>query len=121
MSILNSKFLTPFLVVLLGWMLFATVSIEVKKNEIKKKEANIKSEIADIERNNSSLERDIKNFENPAFLEKEARLRLNYKAPDENVVFVYLDTNEHKSSSAEEFSPKHLSDYRKWWRWLLGY
>src|SRR3989344_1542622 len=104
MNIINSKILTVPLLFLSVWILFSVISVEMKKDEIKKEEANIESKMTSIKRDNASLEKYIKNFENPEFLEKEARLRLNYKASGEEVAFVHRDTNSQKSSSSEEFS-----------------
>ena len=121
MGILNSKIFTALLSVLSVWILFSVISAEVEKDEVKKKETAIESKINSKKQDNESLERDIKNFENQEFLEKEARLRLNYKASGEEVVFVHRDLNSQKASSSEEYSPENLSNYQKWWYYLLGY
>lgn len=120
MFFVNSKILTVLLSVLSVWILFSVISVELEKDEVKKEEANIEAKIINIERESASLERYIKNFDNPDFLEKEARLRLNYKAPGEEVVFVYRDLNAPNASSSERFYQKDLLDYKKWWHWLLG-
>jgi len=120
MNLLNSKILTIPLAFLSVWILFSVISVEIEKDEIKKEEANIESKIINIERDNVSIERYIKNFENPEFLEKEARIRLNYKASGEEVVFVHRDANSQKASSSEGFS-EEPPNYKKWWNWLLGY
>jgi len=120
MNPLNSKILTVPLAFLSVWIFFLVISVEIEKDEVKKEEANIESKIINVERDNASLERFIKNFDNPEFLEKEARLRLNYKALGEEVVFVHRDLNPKKASSAEETSPEDMSNYKKWWNWLLG-
>src|SRR3989344_1810064 len=103
MNFLNSKILTVPLAFLSVWILFSVISVDIKKDEIKKEEANIESKITAIKRDNAFLERYIKNFENPEFLEKEARLRLNYKVLGEEVVFVYRDTNSQISSRSGGF------------------
>ena len=92
----------------------------MEKDQVKKEEANIESKIAGIKRDNASIEKYIKNFENPEFLEKEARLRLNYKALGEEVVFVYRDANPQKASASEDTSSKNLPNYKKLWHWLTG-
>src|SRR3989344_6096212 len=77
-----------------------------------------------IKRDNASLEGYIKNFKNPEFLEKEARLRLNYKASGEEVVFVHRDINSQKASSSGTGPSQRTEEppnYKKWWHWLLGF
>jgi len=118
MNLLNSKILTVPLLFVSVWILFSVISIETEKDKIKKEEANIEHKITNIRQDNASLEKYIKNFENPEFLEKEARLRLNYKALGEEVVFVHRDANFQKASLSEEFS-EDLPSYKKWWNWLM--
>lgn len=120
MFFVNSKILTVLLSVLSVWILFSVISVELEKDEVKKEEANIEAKIINIEWESASLERYIKNFDNPDFLEKEARLRLNYKAPGEEVVFVHRDPDSQKASSAEKFSGEDLPNYKKWLHYLLG-
>ena len=121
MFFLNSKILTILLSVLSVWMLLSVISVEVEKNAVKKKEAAVEAKMADIKRDNDLLEKQIKNFENQGFLEKEARLRLNYKMSGEEVVFVHRDLNSQKVSSSEEFSPENMLNYKKWFYYLLGF
>lgn len=91
------------------------------KDEVKKEERNIEMKINNVSRDNEQLERFIDNLDNPKFLEKEVRLRLNYKALNEKVVFVHRDLNPRKSSATEDFSVENLPNYKKWWYYLLGY
>jgi len=121
MNFLNSKILTVLLSALSVWILFSVVSAEIEKREIKKEEASIESKMTDIKRDNESLENHIKDFENPEFLKKEARLRFNYKALGEEVVFIHRDTNSQKASSSQELTPENLPSYKKWWYWLVGF
>ena len=119
MNLLNSKILTVPLAFLSVWILFSVISVEIEKDEVKKEEANIESKIINVERDNASLERFIKNFDNPEFLEKEARLRFNYKALGEEAVFVHRDVNSQKASSSQDASSDDLPNYKKWWNWLF--
>lgn len=121
MSFLNSKIFTVPLLALTVWILFSVMSAEVEKNEIKKEETVVENKITDVKLDNELLGRYIKSFKNPDFLEKEARIRLNYKAFGEEVVFVHRNLNLQKSSSAEELSPEDLPNYKKWWHYLLSY
>ena len=121
MNFLNSKILTILLSFLSVWTLFSVISVEVEKEQVKKEEASIEAKMANVVRDKKLLEKYIKNFENPGFLEKEARLRLNYKAFGEEVVFVYRDANSQKASSSQDTSTENLPNYKKWRQWLLGF
>lgn len=118
MNLLNSKILTILLSTFSIWILFSVISVVVEKGGVKKEEAVIESKIDDIKQDNELLERYVKNFENPDFIEKEARLRLNYKKQGEKVIFVYQDLTSDAASSSDKFLLKNLSDYKKLWHWL---
>jgi len=121
MNFLNSKVFTVLVGASLVWILFSVISLEIDKDEVKEGERNVKAKIDDTIHNNESLERFVKYFDSPLFLEKEARLRLNYKAPGEEVVFVHRDLNSKKTSSVDEILEDNLPNYKKWWYYLLGY
>src|SRR5512135_1252991 len=46
-----------------------------------------------LEQNNDRIIRDIEAAKDPAYLERLARIRLNWQRPDETVVFVYKNEN----------------------------
>ena len=117
---INSRFFTGIVSLFLVWMLFSTVSVELEKDEAKREVKNMESKIEEIKKNNQILEKLINNFDNPVFLEREARSRLNYKGQGEEVVFVYRDSTPSTASSSEKFSLDNLPNYKKWWHWLLA-
>lgn len=121
MFFLNSKILTALLSIFSVWILFSVISVEIEKGEARKEETALEIKIIDTKKNNELLGKYIKNFENPDFIGKEARIRLNYKAFGEEVVFVHRDLNIQKTSSSEEFSKENLSNYKKWLYRLLGF
>jgi len=74
----------------------------------------LEAKISDVQRENNKLESVRGQYQNPAYLEKQARAKLNYKAPDETVVFVYPDDKKPGSSD----SGVSLPNWRKWVAWL---
>ena len=93
------------------WYDYRTVQTEVANSQ--KKYEEIKKSIADLEQLN-------KNSNQPAYLERLARLRLNYKKPDENVVFIYR--NQSNAETSPTASPPLLANQPAWWevvwQWL---
>lgn len=83
----------------------------------------MESRVADLERNNQFLASSSAYFGSDAYLERQARLKLNYKLPDEQVAFVYKDTSEKKLAPAEEFkaSLAAMPNWKKWWYYVLGH
>ena len=55
-----------------------------------------------------------------AYLERQARLKLNYKKPDEKVVFVYQNSNakvQNKNVETEKIlDSKLLVNLKEWWK-----
>lgn len=120
MWILNSKIFTGLISALSVWVLFSVISAEVEKDEVKKEVAAVENKITAVRQNNEILEKYIQSIKNPDFLEKEARLRLNYKAPGEEVVFVHREMNAKAASSGEEPPLDDVPSYKKLLHWLLG-
>ncbi len=119
MNFLNSKLFTVIPLALIVWILFSVISVEIEKDEVEREERSTEAKIKDISYDNEQLKRFLDNLTDPRFLEKEARLRLNYKAPDEEVIFVHRDVSSERSSFSDDFSANNLPNYKKWWYWLL--
>lgn len=77
----------------------------------------LKAKISSLENENSKLEKLKEFFNNPAFLERQAREKLNFKSPDEQVVFVYKNEGT-ASVSAEGVGSQ--SWYAKIWNKVRG-
>ena len=94
-----------------------------KIENLKIKLIDLEEKINSLENNNSLLERFLGYMSNQSFLEKEARLRLNYKVPGEEVVFVYPDDSAKTSSSSNNFEKQlaQMPNYIKWVYYLMGY
>lgn len=118
---LNSKIFTIPLLVLSLWMLLSVISLEAEKRELAKEVRNVEAKIDDTKRGSKSLEEFIKHFDNPLFIEKEARLRLNYKIAGEEVVFVHRDLDSKATSPSEEFFKGKFGVYKKWLSRLVNF
>jgi len=84
---------------------------------------NLNQKIAETERELSELKELGDYFRSSAYLEREARLKLNYKKPGENVVFVYrnqsLLQNPAGNGNSTKPSPT-LPNWQKWLKYLLA-
>ena len=120
MKILNSKLLTVGLLLLLAWLLISFLDMNSKKAVLNKELFGYSAKIEQVKKNNEELRQFISFFNIPGFLEREARIRLNYKAPDEQVVYVYRDERTPSPAAPSDFI-SNLPNYKKWWYYLLGY
>ncbi|OGM97028.1 MAG: hypothetical protein A2816_01315 [Candidatus Yanofskybacteria bacterium RIFCSPHIGHO2_01_FULL_39_44] len=120
--ILKSKWSSFVIIATLGWLSLSFVKIKMQASLVNKEAVILENKIADLEKDNNSIEKYLNYLNRPSFLKKEARLKLNYKLEGESVAFVYPDTNQTTSSSEEfyiQFS--RLPNYAKWIYYLLGY
>ena len=120
MKPLNSKWLLLFLIVVIGSMTFSLLTLNARRAEFKKIHSDFSQKVADAENSKNYLEKVAAYLKSPAFLEKEARLKFNYKLPDEEVVFVFRDPNP-KTETASVSWLSQAPNYKKWWYYVFGY
>lgn len=123
MKFIKSKVFTVLAGMFVLWLTLSSVNLRSQKKIIDKEVGNIESKIKDAQNYTAYLNKFSAYFKTPAFLEKEARLKLNYEAQGEEVVFIYKDKDTKKESgsiSFEELLDK-MPNYKKWWYYLLGY
>ena len=119
--ILNSKILSVILVGVLVWLGVSFLDVKFQERYIHDEVQNLQNKIEAAKKDNTNLEKNMANLQNPSFLEREAKLKLNYKKSDEQVVFVYRDTAPKKGSESFQSKLAGMKNYQKWWYWLIGY
>ena len=119
----RSKWLLILSAIILGWIIFIFIKIKLQENLVNEEVRELEAKIHSLERSNFDLEKFIVYLKNPSFLEKQARLKLNYKAPGEEVAFIYTDINSRAVSSAADLKKSFdtAPNYIKWWYYLIGY
>ena len=117
-SFFQSKITTVALSILCLWLLLVAVGAGTRHASTARELANVHGRIQSGERDNARLAQELERMKEPAWLALIARERLNYKKPDETVVFVY------KSDVSATIQPVVPQDdtpnWRKWLRWLQG-
>ena len=119
----NSKLMTFVLILLIIFLAHSVLNVKNQRDIVAKEIKSLKDTVANLQKINDSLNQSSSYFKSDAFLEKQARLQLNYKLPGEQVAFVYQDATAVKVSSSEPFNDilKTLPNYKKWFYYLLGY
>lgn len=92
------------------------------ENEMKK----LEEDAAKIKNDNLSLEDKIAYFKTQEFQESEAKKRLNYQKPEENVVIIKPspsteEPKEENISQPEAEKKEGLPNYKKWWNYFFKY
>ncbi len=122
-KVLNSKIFTALVGVIALWLTLSSINLSSQKNVVEREVKNVETKIKEVQNDTDYLNKLSDYFKTPAFLEKEARLKLNYKSQGEEVVFVYKDKNAKKVSDSISFEELlgRMSNYKKWFFYLLGY
>ncbi|TSC81411.1 MAG: Uncharacterized protein G01um101420_973 [Parcubacteria group bacterium Gr01-1014_20] len=107
------------MILAVGWLGLSFIKIKLHDNIVNKEVWELEAKADNLEHSNSMLEKFLSYMTNPSFLERQARLKLNYKAPGEEVVFVYTDNSANISSSSQDFKNENIPNPVKWWYYLM--
>src|SRR5258708_893694 len=122
MNFLNRKITTVALAALAVLFARKTLQIHAQRAEVASEVKDMQSRADEVRRNNQFLASSSAYFGSDAYLERQARLKLNYKLPDEKVAFVYKDTSVKKSPEPDfKAQIAQMPNWKKWWYYLLGY
>ena len=123
MLILQRKIITIGLAVLLVWLGYKVWQIRIQRSDRDIQVKDLESRAVGLELNNQFLASLSAYFASDVYLERQARLKLNYKLADEQVAFVYKDTSVKVASPSQEFKVQlaEMPNWKKWWYYLLGY
>ena len=117
-SILQSRWTTVIalgLAVLLGMRL---LNLRPGLISVEKEKSVLENQVAELRRAQDALEKDRSVASSDAYLERQARLKLNYKKPDEQVVFIYQDQYNSATSTAPVVP--EVPRWKQWWQYLWG-
>ena len=117
-SLLQSKWFT-IAIVLFAVVLTAVIAErEPKLASMLQETKQLDDRILELNNEQTNLEQRQAYYSSDAYLEEQARLKLNYKKPGEKVVFVY------RSSKSQDIEQKPevrtLTNVELWWYYLLG-
>ncbi|MBI2063680.1 MAG: septum formation initiator family protein [Candidatus Yanofskybacteria bacterium] len=128
-DILQSKWFTAVISVVLGFFLISVIKLKPPLAMVGRELGNLNHKIDEAEKNSLELEELSDYLKSNAYLERQARLKLNYKKPDEKVVFVYRKTGETMLLSQTDlsvgqaqkfFESKLMANLKSWWGYLIN-
>lgn len=121
-NVLQSRWFTFLAVIVIGFFLLLIIKLKPSLETVSQEVNNLDQKIAEAEQDLSELQKLGDYFKSAAYLEQQARLKLNYKKSGESVVFVYK--NQHAQSPAQpEDTTKSsliLPNWQKWLNYLLN-
>ena len=122
--LLHSPLISVAIIVLIGLMVFALAKLWPRKLAVENSVNNLSGEISTLEKKNSELARLLDYFKSSAYQEREAKIKLNVRRPDESVVFIYQDpktiNQPDQSIKPADWDLANLSNFQKWLRYLFG-
>ncbi len=100
-----------------GWSLMREVSTG---NEVSADLANLKKQIVGLEAQNNGYADTISKLGTPGFVEREARLKLGYQKPGEQVLMLRDNASAPSAAAEAPEDTSSLSNPQKWWRYFLS-
>src|SRR3989338_6359090 len=111
------------MILAVSWFAVSFIKIKLHENIVNTEIHELEAKIDNLEKSNGLLEKFISYMADPLFLERQVRIKLNYKSPGEEVVFVYPDNSVKIVSVSMDFKNQlsKMPNVIKWWYFLLGY
>src|SRR3989344_1794274 len=100
-KVLRSRWISAGIGLAIIAVFFAVARIYPKLRAVQKQASGVEKTIKTLEERKEELERNSAYLNSEAYLERQARLKLNVKKPDEKVVFVYKDQYTTQSPSPD--------------------
>ncbi|HWA64615.1 MAG TPA: septum formation initiator family protein [Candidatus Paceibacterota bacterium] len=121
-AIFHKKYLTPILVLVALWLGYSVYQMRDDRAQIGLQVTDLESKITDIQQDNQTIASSSAYLTSDAYLERQARLQLNYKLPDEQVAYVYEDkgTSTLSVDQAYDHAVGRLPTWKKWLYYLIG-
>ncbi|KKR03719.1 MAG: hypothetical protein UT31_C0011G0001 [Parcubacteria group bacterium GW2011_GWF2_39_13b] len=136
-NIFTSKVFLFILIIATIWVVLICLKITSKRYQMAKEIFNIQQQISQLKKENQDLSVAIESFNNPSFLEKEAKRRLNLRKEGEEVVILpkneFSDNQTTTQANLEnngqdqagegenngQADNKEESNLAKWWRYFF--
>lgn len=98
----QSKLCTLLAIMVIVFLGLALLRIQPQKVVVEKKVKNFQDKIMELEKSSAELAQLLDYFKSDAYLEREAKLKLNVRRPEEQVVFLHKDDVSQKAASSSE-------------------
>lgn len=119
---MKPKIMVLALVIIAGVLAYKVGHVSYQKYQITKHISTIDGELKALSAKSDDLNALIKNLNNDAYVEKEARKKLNLQKEGEKAVIIVggPDTATKKKESSQDATEGKESNPRKWFRTLFG-
>lgn len=122
--LIKSKIFFIFLIPVSFVLIFGIFQNFYHRLQVKKDLDRLNAEIRSLNKQKEDLDKLLNYYNNPSNLEKEARIRLNYKKEGEKVVVILptatTSSGGDETISASSLNDENLSNYKQWWYYFFG-
>lgn len=118
-TVLQSKWLIPVISLVVIGFGFLVVRNLPRYFDAEKELALMKEELLRVEERAKELEENKDFAKTDAYLERQAREKLNYKMPDEKVVYIYKNQYNSESPNPDIAMNPAKSFWHKIWNWIV--
>lgn len=99
---LRSRWVALFGVLVMAWVLFQFIGVFQSAYDLEREFSAAAAKKSSLEKRNQELIQLLQKFDNPEFLEREAKDRLNLKNPGEEVAIIVPEQQATSSAQAEK-------------------
>lgn len=119
--ILTSKITAVILVLLALWLARGAIFIAVQKAGVELVLSGMRTKLETLKKEHETLEKTVSYLRDKSYLEREARLKLNFKAIGEKVAFIYRETTpDTVASGSADVEQGGLEKIKNWLYNLVG-
>ena len=104
-------------IVVLVFLGVSTVRREQKLSVARREYQYLDEKVVELQSTQTELEKQANYFQSNAYIEQQARLKLNYKKPDEHVVYVYRSAS--TPTPHDQALAKPVSNLQQWWEYVM--
>ncbi len=105
------------LVGFVGWSLAGEIA---QGNKVSSDLSDLKAKIAGLQKQNQDYSDVFSRIDSPGFVDKEARLKLGYQKPGEQVLLLKDAVTAPLSPVSDDNGGSGLGNPQKWWRYFFG-
>ena len=111
---LNSKYFTTGLIILVAFLGLAFIRVRQPIQDLNAEINHMNQKLAEAQRKNKDLTKEASNFQNEAYIERQLRLKLNYKKSDEEAVLIYKTEPIVQQPQNESFLATQYYKFSSW-------
>ena len=115
---LKVKLLAVLLVATAGFLSYEVYAVSLERYQINKQSSTVSAKLQELNEKNKDLKALVARLQDKAFLEKEARKKLNYQLPGEQSVIITQQTPQ-APTTEKEAVPKPSSASSNARQWLV--